>query len=353
MARLRPSIVRNQASRDGAEAAVSVPRCRRRPVTDEETLARIRDLAIPPAWKDVWICTDPRGHLQATGVDAAGRKQYLLPRRLARAARPAEVRRDARLRRGAAATARRVASATSRGEALSRERVLACAVRLLDLGLFRVGGEDYAERERELRAGDAAQGARHAATATPVMFDYPAKSGQRRVQSGGRRRRSCRSSGAEAAPRRRRRAARLPRGPAVARRPSDDVNEYVKERDRRRVLAPRTSAPGTPPCSRRSRWRVPGRRRAPRAETRASARSTRAVKGVAGSSATRRRSARASYIDPRVFDRFDSGWTITVPKRTGDELLANETMRRRVEKAVLDLISEPHESDLVERPLAA
>ena len=44
---------------------------------DEETLARIRELAIPPAWKDVWICMHPRGHLQATGVDAAGRKQYL------------------------------------------------------------------------------------------------------------------------------------------------------------------------------------------------------------------------------------------------------------------------------------
>ena len=44
---------------------------------DEETLARIRELAIPPAWQDVWICTHPRGHLQATGVDAAGRKQYL------------------------------------------------------------------------------------------------------------------------------------------------------------------------------------------------------------------------------------------------------------------------------------
>jgi DNA topoisomerase I len=46
-------------------------------VADEETLARIRHLAIPPAWRDVWICMHPRGHLQATGVDAAGRKQYL------------------------------------------------------------------------------------------------------------------------------------------------------------------------------------------------------------------------------------------------------------------------------------
>ena len=46
-------------------------------VTDPETLLRVQDLAIPPAWKEVWICGDPRGHLQATGTDAAGRKQYL------------------------------------------------------------------------------------------------------------------------------------------------------------------------------------------------------------------------------------------------------------------------------------
>jgi DNA topoisomerase I len=78
-----------------------------------------------------------------------------------------------------------------------------------------------------------------------------------------------------------------------------------------------------------------------------------AVKGVAFFLGNTPAVTRASYIDPRVFDRFDSGWTIALPKRTGDELLANETTRRRVEKAVLDLISEPRGSDLVERPLAA
>src|SRR5438270_124611 len=48
-----------------------------RPVTDREVLGRLRELAVPPAWQDVWICPDPQGHLQATGIDAAGRKQYL------------------------------------------------------------------------------------------------------------------------------------------------------------------------------------------------------------------------------------------------------------------------------------
>lgn len=46
-------------------------------IEDEETVARIHELAIPPAWQDVWVCPDPLGHIQATGVDAAGRKQYL------------------------------------------------------------------------------------------------------------------------------------------------------------------------------------------------------------------------------------------------------------------------------------
>ena len=47
------------------------------PIKDREVLKRLRGLAIPPAWREVWICDDPLGHLQATGLDAAGRKQYL------------------------------------------------------------------------------------------------------------------------------------------------------------------------------------------------------------------------------------------------------------------------------------
>ena len=91
----------------------------------------------------------------------------------------------------------------------------------------------------------------------------------------------------------------------------------------------------------------------PKSKTARKRRINDAVKGVAFFLGNTPAVARASYIDPRVFDRFDSGWTIALPKRTGDELLANETTRRRVEKAVIDLISEPRESDLVERPLAA
>ena len=73
-------------------------------VTDPEDLERFGELGIPPAWKDVWICADARGHLQATGIDAAGRKQYLYHPAVAHAARLREVRRDDPLRRRAAAS---------------------------------------------------------------------------------------------------------------------------------------------------------------------------------------------------------------------------------------------------------
>ena len=103
----------------------------------------------------------------------------------------------------------------------------------------------------------------------------------------------------------------------------------------------------------RARGRRAGAGEVPKSKTARKRRINDAVKGVAFFLGNTPAVCRASYIDPRVFDRFDSGWTIALPKRTGEELLANETTRRRVEKAVIDLISEPRESPLVERPLAA
>lgn len=114
-----------------------------RRVTDPETLERVRQLTIPPAWHDVWICPSPTGHLQAVGVDDAGRRQYLY--------HP-----DWRVRRDRQKFARATVLGTTlprlRGRLASRleqpgltqERVLSAAVRLVDLGLFRAGGEQYA-----------------------------------------------------------------------------------------------------------------------------------------------------------------------------------------------------------------
>ncbi len=114
-------------------------------VKDTETLARIRGLVIPPAWTDVWICPAPDGHIQATGRDARGRKQYRYHPRFR------EIREETKYERMLA-----FAEALPRIRArvdedlslpgLSRDKVLATVVRLLEITLIRVGNEEYAQQ---------------------------------------------------------------------------------------------------------------------------------------------------------------------------------------------------------------
>jgi DNA topoisomerase IB len=112
-------------------------------VRDRGTIARIRSLVIPPAWQDVWICADPAGHIQATGTDAAGRRQYRY-HDLWREQRDQQ-KHDRMLEFGAALPRLREVIGRHLGErGLVRERVLAAAVQLIDLGFFRPGGEEYA-----------------------------------------------------------------------------------------------------------------------------------------------------------------------------------------------------------------
>ena len=118
-----------------------------RPLTDSREQARIRALAMPPAWADVWICPHPRGHIQATGRDAKGRKQYRYHPRWR------EVRDETKYGRllefGAALP--RIREQVERDLArrgLPREKVLATVVRLLEKTLIRVGNEEYARANR-------------------------------------------------------------------------------------------------------------------------------------------------------------------------------------------------------------
>ncbi|HVY81842.1 MAG TPA: hypothetical protein VG994_12720 [Steroidobacteraceae bacterium] len=114
-----------------------------RAVRDPDTLARIRHLAIPPAYRDVWICAYPNGHLQATGRDARGRKQYRYHPRW-RTHRDA-TKFDRMLAFGAALPRiRRRVGRDLRRPGLPREKVLATIVRLLECTLIRVGNEEYA-----------------------------------------------------------------------------------------------------------------------------------------------------------------------------------------------------------------
>ncbi|MEU8193849.1 DNA topoisomerase IB [Microbispora amethystogenes] len=115
-----------------------------RPVRDRAALLRIRALAIPPAWTDVWICARPDGHLQAVGTDSAGRRQYRYHDEWRRQQDEAKFDHVLEIAERLPEFRERVAR-DLRGEGLGRERVLATAARMLDIGFFRVGGEEYTD----------------------------------------------------------------------------------------------------------------------------------------------------------------------------------------------------------------
>jgi DNA topoisomerase I len=141
-------------------------------------LERIRSLAIPPAWEDVWICADERGHLQATGTDAAGRRQYLYHPDWRTQRDRAKFRRIEGFAEALPTLRDHVARDIGR-RGYPRERILACSVRLLDRGLFRVGTEDYVSNGS---FGLATLRREHVVVRrTSVAFDFVGKGGKRHV----------------------------------------------------------------------------------------------------------------------------------------------------------------------------
>ena len=116
-------------------------------VRDRERLDRIRRLAIPPAWQDVWICAQAVGHIQATGRDARGRKQYRYHTRWREHRDETKYAKMIAFARALPAVRRRVA-ADLRAPGLSRRKVLATVVRLLETTFIRVGNEEYARANR-------------------------------------------------------------------------------------------------------------------------------------------------------------------------------------------------------------
>lgn len=114
------------------------------PLRDRAELARVRALVIPPAWTDVWICARADGHLQAVGTDAAGRRQYLYHPRF-RAEQEAAKHEHVLDVAETLPALRETVEGHLGDRGLTRPRVLATAVRLLDLGFFRIGSDRYAE----------------------------------------------------------------------------------------------------------------------------------------------------------------------------------------------------------------
>jgi DNA topoisomerase I len=306
-------------------------------VEDPEVLRRIRELVIPPAWADVWICPYPNGHIQAIGTDVAGRRQYRYHDKW-RQRRDQEKFDEMLAFARALPRLRAVAAKHVKLHGMPRERVLACAVRLLDRGFFRIGGEDYAEQNQTY--GLATMQKRHVTVGEGglITFNYEAKGGKHQIQSivdphvcevisKLKRRRSGREL-----------LAYKPNGRWIDVR-SVDINSYIKEvtgadfsaKDFRTWNATVLAAVGLAVSG-----RVAG---TPTARKRAV---TRAIKEVSHYLGNTPAVSRASYIDPRVFDRFEDGVTIGgALDRLGDESRFGEpSTQGAIEEAVLDLLEE-------------
>jgi DNA topoisomerase IB len=305
-----------------------------------EARARIEALAIPPAWIDVWICPDENGHLQAVGTDAAGRRQYLYHERWRK--RRDQEKFDHALEFARALPRLRAESTKHLAlEGFPAERVLACATRLLDRGFFRVGSESYAELNGSY--GLATMKKRHVRVdGDEVVFDYLAKGGKHRVQS------IVDPAVAEVVHALKRRRAGGPELLAYRAQDgwhdvrSNDINEYLREitdgvfsaKDFRTwhatVLAAVFVAQSEGAQSRAAT--KTSRKRAVSA----------AVRQVSEYLGNTPAVCRASYIDPRVFDRFRAGHTIAgVVRNLDPQAPVRPWVQARIEEAVLDLLEDP------------
>jgi len=306
---------------------------------DADVLDRIRGLAIPPAWKDVWICPWPTGHIQATGVDAAGRRQYRYHDQW-------RARRDAEKHERVLEIARQLPdvrdaiNAGLRTRGLNRDRVLACAIRMLDLGAFRVGSEQYEEENGTYglatlkRSHVSVRGER-------TFYSYTAKGGiEREVEITDRPTATV--------------VRQLLERPADAMEDllayqtedgewrdvtSAEINSYLKEisgaeisaKDFRTwtatVLMAAALAESPPPKSRTARKKAVSA----------------AYKEVAEQLGNTPAVCKASYVDPRVVDRFENGETVADALRAADAELssgmADRDTQKLLEAAVCQLLS--------------
>lgn len=307
---------------------------------DLDQVARCRALVIPPAWKEVWICPQPNGHIQAVGTDDAGRRQYLYHPQWREERDRAKHERVLEVAERLPVARERVAEHLALA-GMPRERALAAAFRLLDLGFFRVGGEGYVEsggsyglatiEKQHVRLdGDA------------VVFDYTAKHGKHRVLS---LTDEAISEVVGTLLRRRGEEQDL-----LAFKDADgwhditstDINAYVKDtiggdvevsaKDFRTwhatVLAAVALAVSTHAAE------------TPTARKRAVTRAMQEVSEYLGNTPT---VARASYVDPRVIDLFEDGTTIepALTELGAEVAFGQPATHGAVERAVLDLLRTP------------
>jgi DNA topoisomerase-1 len=308
-------------------------------VTDPATLERVQGLVLPPAWQDVWICDNPRGHIQATGVDVRGRRQY-------RYHDAWRVQRDLEKFDRVLDFAERLPELRGtvcehlHHKEVDRERALAAAVRLLERGFFRVGSEEYAEANQTYGLTTLQREHVTVSRDGQICFDYRAKSGKRRRQT---------VVDPEVLPTvttLKRRRDKNPELLAYKHKgawtdlKSDDVNDYLREvtglpvsaKDFRTWNATVLAAVGLAVAADVTVT--------PTARKKAITHVVREVADKLGNTPT---VCRASYIDPRVIDLYQGGVTVAeVLTDLGEsEELGTPAYQGRVERAVLDLLRDP------------
>jgi DNA topoisomerase IB len=305
-------------------------------IKDPETLARIRSLVIPPAWQDVWICADPQGHIQAIGTDAAGRRQYRY-HDLWREQRDQDKHDRVREFGAALPRIREIIGIHLEDRGLTRDRVLAAAIRLIDLGFFRPGAQEYAEENGTF--GLATIHKEHVTlSGGQLVFEYPAKGARHREQAVA----EDQVCGVVRSLRRRRgggdQLLAYRSGPHWHDVTAADINDYLREvsgddytaKDFRTWHATVLAAVGLAVSE--------GAAGSDAARKRAIARVVREVASYLGNTPA---VARASYIDPRVIELYEGGSTIasTLSDLGKDCDFGDLATRGRAERAVVRLLA--------------
>ena len=308
---------------------------------DTQATARIKALVIPPAWEDVWIAPQERSHIQAVGTDAAGRRQYLYHHQWREQRDQEKFDRVMEFGR-ILPRVRDVVERHLRGRGLTRDRVLATAVRLIDLGFFRSGADEYATENGTY--GMATIHREHVTCSKhELAFEYIGKHGKHREQAVAdetvvevvrslKRRRFAREcpdllvyrSGA--------------RWHDVS---AADINDYLREiaggdftaKDFRTWHATVLAAVGLAVSMPAANDSETARKRA----------ITRVVQEVAGYLGNTPAVARASYIDPRVIALYEDGLSIApiLADLGKDQEFGDVATKGTAEKAVLKLIGSP------------
>ena len=304
-------------------------------IEDPEVIERAAELAIPPAWTEVWICPHPRGHIQATGIDDAGRKQYLYHQQWREHRDRAKFERMLEFARRLP----RMREQLDRDLALrglQERRSLACAAKLLDLGFFRIGGERYAAENESYGLATMRREHVHLKRGR-VFFDFPAKSSKRHQQEIAdpsvlptiRSLKRRRGGGDELFAFREGREWR-----DVT---SEGINEYLKE-----LTGDEFTAKDFRTWNATVLAAVAIGAKADEAETKTARKrvANEAVKQVAEYLNNTPAVCRSAYIDPRVFDAFESGETIRPSlKRLGAATEPAEFVdREAIERAVTRLL---------------